>query len=86
MINALSAAASGLTAAANRFEKSAQNVVRASVPQTDEPDSANAEAAFPQDLPAAIVDSKTSEISFRANVAVFKTADKMVGSLLDTLV
>lgn len=86
MINALSAAASGLTAAANRFEKSAQNVVRASVGQTDNPGSENMEAAPDGDLSTTIVDTQFSALSFKANVAVFKTADKMVGSLLDTIV
>lgn len=74
MIDAISSAAYGLKASANRFEKAAQKVVAASAPE-----------ASMDDLPAAIVDSKTSALSFKANAAVFKTADRMMGTLLDTL-
>jgi flagellar basal body rod protein FlgC len=76
MISAISTATAGLRASASRFEQSAQNVVKASSP--------DATSASP-DLATSIVDSKTSELSFKANVSVVKTADKMLGSLLDML-
>lgn len=74
MINALTTAAAGLKAASQRFEASAQNVVRAS-----SGDSSGG------DLAAAITDSKLSELSFKADAAVFKTAGKMLGTLIDTV-
>jgi hypothetical protein len=75
MIDAISSAAYGLKTSANQFEKAAQKVVKASAPETGAAD----------DLPAAIVDTQTSALSFKANAAVFKTADRMMGTLLDTL-
>jgi len=75
MINALTTAAAGLQSASQRFEKAAGNVVKAASGDVNSDQG---------DLPTAIVDSKQSELSFKANAAVFKTADKMLGSLLDT--
>jgi flagellar basal body rod protein FlgC len=86
MIDALSIATGGIAASANRFEKSAQNVVRASVPQTDKQGAEPATMAPRPDLPTAVVETQVSALSFKANVAVFKTADKMIGTLLDTIV
>jgi hypothetical protein len=73
MIDALSTAASGIRNEAAQFDKAAQRVVKAAAPSGGD------------DLAAAIVDAKVSEIGFSANVAVFKTADKMLGALLDTV-
>ncbi len=81
MIDAISSAASGIRSSANQFEKAAQRVVQATAPETGEA----SESKGWDDLPAAIVDSKMSALSFKANAEVFKTADKMVGTLLDTL-
>jgi hypothetical protein len=81
MIDALYTATAGLAASANRFDKAAQNVIKASTPVTAKADA----KPSGDDLPAAIVDSKTSEISFKANATVIKTADKMLGTLLDTI-
>jgi len=76
MIDALSTAAAGLRASSVRFDKSAQNVVKAA-----SPDATNASP----DLATSIVDTKMDAFSFKANAAVFNTADKMLGQLLDTL-
>lgn len=78
MIDALTTAAAGLKTNANLFEKAAQNVVKATAPQTAETDGRD-------DLPAAIVAEKSSEIGFSACADVFKTADKMLGGLIDTV-
>ncbi len=83
MIDALSTAATGLRSSANQFEKAAQRVVKATTPETGATTAAS--ASSDQDLPAAIVDTQTSALSFKADVALFKTADKMIGTLLDTL-
>jgi hypothetical protein len=82
MIDAISTAATGIRSSANQFEKAAQRVVQATTPETGQ----TSETTSSDDLPAAIVDTKMSALSFKANAAVFKTADKMVGTLLDTLV
>lgn len=84
MINALSTAAAGLRTSANQFDKAAQRVVKATTPEAGETASAEGPASG-DDLAAALVSSKMSELSFKANTAVFKTADKMIGSLLDTV-
>lgn len=81
MIDAISTSALGLRSSANRFESAAQRVVQATTPETGETDGSK---GF-DDLPAAIVDTKMSALSFKANAAVFKTADKMIGTLLDTI-
>jgi hypothetical protein len=81
MIDALSTAAAGLKSSANQFEKAAQKVVKATTPTTGDVPT----AAPSTDLPTAIVDTKTSALSFKADAAVFRTADKMLGTLLDTL-
>jgi hypothetical protein len=73
MTNTIMSAIGGMHASTVQFEKAAQNVVKATSTGTD------------NDLSKAIVDSKTSEKSLKANVAVFKTADKMMGDLLDIL-
>lgn len=80
MIGALTTAVAGMQQSAQRFDKAAQDVVKATTPGTTNT------SGDQGDLPTAIVDSKTSELSFKANVAVFKTADKMLGALLDTKV
>jgi hypothetical protein len=79
MIDALSSSVSGLRASAIQFDKAAQRVAKATLPETKDVTSTG------DDLPAAIVDTQLSALSFKANTAVFKAADKMIGSLLDTL-
>ncbi|GAA0525925.1 flagellar basal body rod protein FlgC [Rhizomicrobium palustre] len=84
MIGALNTAVSGLRSASQRFENAAGNVVKAASPGTT--DTSNAADQNTGDLATAIVDSNQSALSFKANAAVFKTADKMLGSLLDTFI
>lgn len=74
MISTITTTYGGLRTAAAGFEKAANNVVKATTPGSEE------------SLPAAIVGTKTSEVAYKANIAVFKTADKMLGELLDTMV
>lgn len=83
MIDAISTSAAGLRASANQFEKAAQRVVKATTPEVGE--TANTSSGG-DDLAGAIVDTKMSAVSFKANAQVFKTGDKMLGTLLDALV
>lgn len=83
MIDAISTSAAGLRTSANQFEKAAQKVVKATAPQVEETASASSGG---DDLAGAIVDTQMSALSFKANAAVFKTGDKMMGALLDTIV
>lgn len=85
-MDAIYTAAAGLKTSAYQFDSAAQRVVRASVPQTGAATGLEAAARQSDDLPAAIADTQTAEFAFKANTAVLKTADKMIGSLLDILV
>ena len=69
MNDLMTTAVSGLNAATQRFEKSAERVV------SDK----NA------DLASELVTQKMAEIDFEANLAVIKTADKMLKHTLDIL-
>jgi flagellar hook protein FlgE len=69
MSDVMATAVSGLNAATQRFEKSAERV--ASDPNAD--------------LAGERVTQKMAEIDFEANLAVVKTADKMLKHTLDIL-
>jgi flagellar basal body rod protein FlgC len=71
MNSAMSIAASGAAAAANRFSTAASNLVRATTSDA------------PSDTAQPIVDMIESRAAFTANLAVLKAADKMSKSLLD---
>jgi flagellar hook protein FlgE len=73
MIEAMNIATAGMRVSAQQFAKSAENVVKATMPDSTE------------DLTKAIVDSNISSYTFKANAAVAKTAGKMMGSLINTL-
>jgi flagellar basal body rod protein FlgC len=73
MFDAIATASGGLRASAAQFESAAKNVVKATVPGSN------------QDLSAAIVDTRQSETAYKANLAVFKSTDRMMGDLLDIL-
>jgi len=77
MVDALSTASAGILASAQRFNKSAQDVMQATFPDT---------TGTAPDLATAIVGTKTSDLAFQANTAVFEAADKMFGTLLDMIV
>lgn len=81
MIDAISSAVSGLRSSSSQFDKAAQRVTQATMPTAGD----TSETKGMDDLPAAIVDTKLSALSFKANAAVLKTADKMAGTLLDTI-
>ncbi|MEP6829825.1 MAG: hypothetical protein ABI963_05770 [Rhizomicrobium sp.] len=71
MSEPMSIAASGVTAAANRFSTAASNLVRAT------------SSDAPSDTAQPIVDMIESRTAFTATLAVLKAADKMSKSLLD---
>lgn len=73
MISTITSAYRGIQTAAAGFEKAATEVMKATAPDSS------------GDLPGAIAGTKTSEIALKANVAVFKVADKMMGELVDTI-
>jgi len=97
MLNLATVAQSGLQAAQNRLGASAHNVANG---QTDGFKRVQAQAtAQPQvgvqvtfsraategaDVNQDVVDQLSAKPSFAANLAVLKTADQMMGSLLDT--
>jgi len=66
-MQAIAIAAAGITAAAERFDASARRT-----------------AAAPLDnLVEETVERISAKVSFKANVAVLRTADEMLGALLD---
>jgi hypothetical protein len=85
MISAISSATAGLNASAAQFASAAQRVVKATAPAPVQKSPMQEAANAPDDLAAAIVDTKTAAFSYKADAAVFKIADKMMGTLLDTL-
>ena len=68
-MNALSIAAAGMAAAADRFDASARRTAAAPL----------------DDLGGEIVERLGAELDFTANAAVIRAADDMAGTLLDML-
>jgi hypothetical protein len=91
MSNVMSIAASGMQSALRAFGASAAEVTQAALPpqtvQAPAPAVAGTLNAPPAggDLAAAVVDSLQAANAFRANLAVFRTAQQMSKTLLDTL-
>lgn len=83
MIDAISSATNGLRLSAKQFERAVQNVAKASAPQRR--DATSETGGTTDDLASAVVDTQTSAVSYKANAAVFNTANKMIGTLLDTI-
>jgi len=74
MIGAISTALTGLMSASKKAEGAAVNVANATTP------------GYNVDLAEEAVNLKIAEISYKANVAVLKTADEMskeLGSIFD---
>ena len=71
-MNVLSTALAGMTAATNRFEASANKTVGAFAPGGSDQDAIDGE-----------VGQISAKQEFEANVKVAKTADEMMGTLLD---
>ena len=69
----LAIASTGLDAAFQRFEQSAQRTARAASPYAD------------VDLAQEAVEQISARASFSANIAVMRTANQMLGQLLDIL-
>lgn len=69
MINAITSALSGLTAASKQVEQSAQSI---------------AESPSGEQLIQDVVDIKVAETSYKANLAVLKTVNELTDELLST--
>ena len=67
MISSLSSAMSGMAAAAGRFDRASARIAQ--------PD--------PEDVVGDRVDQITAQHAFEANVATVRTADEMIGSLIN---
>jgi flagellar basal body rod protein FlgC len=70
-MQALAIAAAGMSAAANRLGASAERVATWEARETD------------TDLAREAVEQISAKNDFKANAAVIKTADEMIGALLD---
>ncbi len=71
-MNVLSTALAGMTAATNRFEASANKTVGAFAPGGSD-----------ADMVQGVVGQVSAKEEFEANIKVAKTADEMMGTLLD---
>lgn len=69
----MSIAATGLQNTATRFQKDATTIVQSTTTGSDD----NGQ------LESAVVSSLSDTTSYKANASVFKTADRMMGALLD---
>jgi hypothetical protein len=69
-MDAINTALGGMMNAVDRFDKAAGQLSHAS-------------QLSDQDLDDAVTGAHDAEIDFRANVAVLRTADRMMGTLLD---
>ncbi|CAL4866879.1 hypothetical protein MMA231_01124 [Asticcacaulis sp. MM231] len=68
-MNAISTAYQGIVSASNRFDKAASSTVK--------------NASDGKDILSDLVEQIDSRTAFEANISVFKTADAMLGKLLD---
>lgn len=97
MLNLTAIAQSGLQAAQNRLGASAHNVANGStdgfkrvVAQANAQPQGGVQVTFSRaategaDVNQDVVDQLSAKQSFAANLAVLKTADQVMGSLLDT--
>lgn len=75
MIAAMNTALTGIQNNLRQFEQHASRISRAGIPSTSDP----------VDLPSEIVGTKAAQHGYEANLAVLRTSDKMIGSLLDVL-
>ena len=73
MINAITSALSGLSAASNKIEQSAQNIAQGGVEGTTD-------GRVIED----IVDIKAVEVSYKANIEVLRTANELTQELIDS--
>lgn len=75
MIGAINEALSGLQMNQSRFEQHASRIARAGLQ----------DGAEPVDLAGEVVGTNVARRGYEANLAVLRTADEMVGTLLDVL-
>jgi len=71
MSSLMGIAAAGVNAGMARFDQSASDVVKAAMPDSK------------TDLSTAIVRETTNSVAAKADIEVFKMADKTMGTLLD---
>jgi flagellar hook-associated protein FlgK len=69
MISSISRAMSGMTSAVNQFDRASARIARAG----------------PNDPIRDRVEQITAQHAFAANVATIRTADEMIGTLIDTI-
>jgi flagellar basal body rod protein FlgC len=91
-MTAIEAAGRGMTAAATRLDAAASRIVGA-LPETDmtgdvppRPPTLRAQVSLTAgggDIASAVVDQASALTAFKANVATFETADRMMKTLLD---
>ena len=74
MISAISSAMSGMAAATERFDRASARVAQAGT-----------DTGADDDLIRDRVDQITDEHAFAANAATIRTADEMVGTLINTI-
>ncbi len=100
MSSALSIAAGGIQVAARSFELAARNVVTAGAATTAQvaagsqnvqavPGSSGAPVSTPHfelpDLTSSLIDLKLAEISYKAQIQIFKAADRIQDQALDLI-
>ena len=73
MINAITSALSGLSAASNKIEQSAQNIAQGGV-----------EGTIDGGVIEDIVAIKAAEVSYKANIEVLRTANELTQVLIDS--
>ena len=73
MSDAMTISAAGLRNSAARFDRDAREIVKAASPISESG----------RDLESVVVAQITDANAFKADAAVYKTADKMHGTLLD---
>jgi flagellar hook-associated protein FlgK len=82
MFDAINTAFTGLTAANARLNTAATDIARFG---SDNESDGNAPPSQDDDLPHDLVSLQTAQHLYTANAAVLRTADEMLGTLLDTV-
>ena len=78
MISSIGSAMSGMANAVTRFDRASARIAQAGDPATASSDGGD-------DLIGGRVDQITAEHAFAANVATVRTADDMLGTLINTV-
>ena len=89
MVSAISSAVQGIMNSMRRMERAAVSVARSGLsevpvgPVDPAATAGPAQGAESTDLPGAMVDMLMAQRAFSAQLRVLKTADEMIGTLLD---